>query len=50
MRVRDATADDTAIYAPYVTGTAISFETDPPTAAEMARRIAQAQRGHACWC
>lgn len=35
-----------AIYAPYVTDTAISFETDPPTAAEMARRIAVAQRAH----
>jgi len=31
-----------AIYAPYVTDTAISFETDPPTAAEMARRMAEA--------
>jgi phosphinothricin acetyltransferase len=50
-RVRDATEDDAAacaaIYAPYVTGTAISFETDPPTAAEMARRIANARRTHA---
>ncbi|GAA2562987.1 GNAT family N-acetyltransferase [Pseudonocardia hydrocarbonoxydans] len=51
MNVRDATVDDAAacaaIYAPYVTGTAISFETVPPTAAEMAARIATAQRGHA---
>lgn len=30
-----------AIYAPYVTGTAISFELTPPDAAEMARRIAR---------
>ena len=49
--VRDATADDgaacAAIYAPYVTGTAISFEEVPPTAAEMARRIAAAQERHA---
>jgi L-amino acid N-acyltransferase YncA len=49
--IRDATADDAvacaAIYAPYVTGTAITFEVDPPTAAEMATRIARAQDGHA---
>ncbi len=49
--VRDATADDAAacaaIYAPYVTGTAISFEDLPPSAAEMARRIAAAQERHA---
>jgi L-amino acid N-acyltransferase YncA len=29
-----------AIYAPHVTGSAISFELEPPTAAEMAARIA----------
>ena len=29
-----------AIYAPYVTDTAITFEYEPPSAAEMARRIA----------
>jgi phosphinothricin acetyltransferase len=50
-RVRDATGDDAAacaaIYAPYVTDTAISFETEPPTAAEMARRIAAARQTHA---
>ena len=49
--IRDATADDAtacaAIYAPYVTGTAITFEYEPPSAAEMARRIAGAQRAHA---
>ena len=49
--VRDATADDAAacaaIYAPYVTGTAISFEDVPPSAQEMARRIAAAQQRHA---
>ncbi|MGH3739085.1 MAG: arsinothricin resistance N-acetyltransferase ArsN1 family B [Micromonosporaceae bacterium] len=49
--VRDATVADAAgcaaIYAPYVTETAISFETEPPTAAEMAERIAAAQRTHA---
>jgi phosphinothricin acetyltransferase len=44
MTVRDATANDAAacaaIYAPYVTHSVISFELDPPDAAEMARRIA----------
>jgi phosphinothricin acetyltransferase len=49
--VRDATPDDAgacaAIYAPYVTDTAITFEYDPPSAAEMSRRIAAAQRAHA---
>ncbi|RKS08721.1 phosphinothricin acetyltransferase [Nocardiopsis sp. Huas11] len=49
--VRDATAADAqacaAIYAPYVTDTSITFEYEPPTAAEMARRIADAQRDHA---
>jgi L-amino acid N-acyltransferase YncA len=44
--VRQATADDAvacaAIYAPYVTDTAVSFETEPPTPAEMAERIAAA--------
>ena len=51
MRVRDATEDDgaacAAIYAPYVTGTAITFEYEPPTAADMAGRIAAAQQTHA---
>lgn len=49
--VRDATEADAAacaaIYAPYVTDTAISFETAPPTVEEMAARIAAAQRTHA---
>jgi phosphinothricin acetyltransferase len=49
--VRDAVADDAArcaeIYAPYVRDTAISFETEPPTAEEMAGRIAEARRRHA---
>lgn len=36
-----------AIYAGYVTGTAITFETDPPTAQEMGRRIAAAVDSHA---
>jgi L-amino acid N-acyltransferase YncA len=42
--VREATADDAAacaaIYAPYVTDSAVSFETEPPSAGEMAERIA----------
>ncbi len=49
--VRDATPDDAEacrdVYAPYVTGTAVSFETTPPTTAEMAARIAAAQERHA---
>jgi L-amino acid N-acyltransferase YncA len=49
--VRDAVVGDAeacaAIYAPYVTGTAITFETDPPSPAELGRRIADAQRAHA---
>jgi L-amino acid N-acyltransferase YncA len=49
--VREATAQDAAacaaIYAPYVTDTAISFEHEPPSAQEMAERIAAASRTHA---
>jgi L-amino acid N-acyltransferase YncA len=49
--VRDATERDAAacaaIYRPYVTGTAITFETEPPAPAEMAERIAGAARTHA---
>jgi phosphinothricin acetyltransferase len=49
--VRDASEHDAeacaAIYAPYVTDTAISFETEPPDARAMAGRIAAAQRAHA---
>jgi L-amino acid N-acyltransferase YncA len=49
--VRDANADDAAacaaVYAPWVTGTAVSFEDEPPTAEEIARRIAAAQQRHA---
>jgi phosphinothricin acetyltransferase len=51
MMVRAATEGDAAacaaIYAPYVTDTAITFEIDPPTPAEMAERIAAAERTHA---
>jgi phosphinothricin acetyltransferase len=36
-----------AIYAPYVTDTAVTFELDAPSAAEMAKRIAAATRSHA---
>lgn len=49
--IRDATAADAeacaAIYAPYVTATAITFEYEPPSADEMAHRIATAQFDHA---
>lgn len=49
--VRDATADDAPacaeVYAPYVTGTAASFESEPPGPAELARRIEAAQAAHA---
>jgi phosphinothricin acetyltransferase len=45
LRARLATPDDgaacAAIYAPYVTGTSISFELVPPDAAEMGSRIAR---------
>jgi L-amino acid N-acyltransferase YncA len=49
--VRGATADDAvacaAIYAPYVLTSAVTFELEPPSAAEMRRRIAAAQERHA---
>ncbi len=49
--IRDATAADgaacAAVYAPYVLGSAITFETEPPTPAQMAERIAVAQATHA---
>lgn len=45
MRIRPAATDDAAaiaaLYAPYVTGSAVSFEGKPPSAAEMADRIAK---------
>ncbi|MGZ8350031.1 MAG: N-acetyltransferase family protein [Allosphingosinicella sp.] len=44
MRIRLATAPDAAaiasIYAPYVTGTTVSFETAPPSVEDMGARIA----------
>ena len=50
-RVRLATTADAeacaAIYAPYVEGTAISFELEPPGAAEMAARMEAALDTHA---
>lgn len=49
--VRDASVDDAeacaAIYAPYVTDTAITFELEPPSPAVMAERIDRALRSHA---
>jgi phosphinothricin acetyltransferase len=49
--VRDACASDAAacaaIYAPYVTGTAITFETEPPSEGEMATRIETASSSYA---
>jgi phosphinothricin acetyltransferase len=49
--IRDATAADAAacaaIYRPFVADTAVSFETEPPSEAEFARRIAAARRTHA---
>jgi L-amino acid N-acyltransferase YncA len=51
MRVRDATLKDAAacaaVYAPYVRDTAVSFELEPPSAEEMAERIARAIDAHA---
>ncbi|TQL69485.1 phosphinothricin acetyltransferase [Nocardioides albertanoniae] len=50
-RIRPATADDAAacarIYAPYVENTVVSFETEPPSPEEMARRIEAATAEHA---
>ncbi|WP_116247354.1 GNAT family N-acetyltransferase [Nocardiopsis sp. FIRDI 009] len=49
--IRDATPDDAhacaAIYAPYTTDTAITFELTPPAPQEMAQRISAAQHHHA---
>lgn len=49
--IRDATEEDAAacaaVYAPYVVGTAITFETEAPGAAAFAERIRTAQRRHA---
>jgi L-amino acid N-acyltransferase YncA len=49
--VRDGRAADAAacaaIYAPYVTGTAITFETEPPSEDEFAARIETASKSYA---
>jgi phosphinothricin acetyltransferase len=49
--VRDATSADAVacaeIYAPYVTDTAITFEIEPPSAAELAQRIDAASSSYA---
>lgn len=49
--VRDATVGDAAtcaaVYAPYVTGTAVSFESEPPSTAAMAGRISASLATHA---
>ena len=51
MLIRDAVPADAArcaeVYAPYVTDGPVSFELEPPSVAEMARRIARAQASHA---
>lgn len=50
MRIRTATIDDSAalaaIYGPIVRDTAISFETAPPSAGEMAARIERTLKTH----
>ncbi|MEW2501044.1 N-acetyltransferase family protein [Amycolatopsis sp. CA-161197] len=51
MLIRDADERDAEacaeIYAPYVRDTTITFETEPPTGAEMAERIKRAAKTHA---
>ncbi|GAA1868110.1 N-acetyltransferase family protein [Myceligenerans crystallogenes] len=51
LRIRDATSHDApacaAIYAHYVRTTALSFESEPPSDDEMARRIAAYGSSHA---
>jgi L-amino acid N-acyltransferase YncA len=51
FQVRDATPGDgagcAAVYAPYVTGTVVTFESEPPGPEEMAGRIASALASHA---
>lgn len=48
--IREATVGDAkacaAVYAPYVTETAITFELEPPSPAELGRRIAAALERH----
>ncbi len=49
--MRDASVADAAacaaIYAPYVTGTQVTFETEPPSEGEMAARIETAAKSYA---
>lgn len=49
--IRDALTEDAAVcravYAPYVTDTAVTFETEVPDGEEMAARIARGQERHA---
>jgi L-amino acid N-acyltransferase YncA len=49
--IRDGSEADggacAAIYEPYVTGTAVTFETEPPRTGQMAQRIAGALATHA---
>lgn len=51
LLVRDARSGDAAacvaVYAPFVTGTAVTFELQPPGVEEMAARIAGWQQTHA---
>jgi L-amino acid N-acyltransferase YncA len=50
MKIRRAAPADAAaiasIYAPYVTATVVSFETEPPAEEEMAKRIAEVGDTH----
>ncbi|MEU4425915.1 N-acetyltransferase family protein [Actinoplanes sp. NPDC024001] len=51
LTIRDAAPADAAacaaIYRPYVLDSAVTFETEPPTAAEMSARITASLRAHA---
>ena len=51
LTIRDAAESDAAacaaIYRPFVLGTAVSFEINPPTDEEMAARIREASTSHA---
>jgi phosphinothricin acetyltransferase len=48
--IRNATSSDAAairdIYAPFVTDTIVSFESDPPDAATMAARMSETMKSH----
>jgi phosphinothricin acetyltransferase len=53
FEIKLASADDAAaiaaIYAPYVAATPVSFEYDPPTAEEIAARIAKVREAELPW-